>query len=176
MIIDLTPAEIQRSYEVAGQWAHCTLTLGVKGKYGAPEGGEGEIITLQGLRAEIAVAKALNLYWSGNVGVYGAVDVGGCVDVRSISKPHHSLILHKENAVNIPYVLAHVEGIQRVHLLGWCFGLEGMKRQYWADPVGGRPAYFVPQSALKPIPLLFEFLGKKAPASAKPKVSSDEFI
>lgn len=176
MIITLTPEEIRRTYDIAGQWAEITLTLGVKGKYGAPEELEGEMITLQGLRAEAAVARATGLPWDGNPGKYRAIDVGGRVEVRSIRQAHHSLILHPQSThINIPYVLAYLRGSREVHLLGWCFGLEGLKKAYWADPTGNsRGAYFVPQSALKPFESLLDFL--KAP-ERKPALSSvEDFI
>jgi hypothetical protein len=46
------------------------------------------------------------------------------------------------------YVLVTIEkGVTLIH--GWCRGEEAMKEEYWADPAGGRPAYFVAKDKLR---------------------------
>lgn len=130
----------------------------IKAKYGAPEdegAWEPDFFACQG---EMAVAKCLNLFWSGSVGDFGAVDVGGLVQVRTRRKKWHQLILHKEDSDNEPFVLVCAHESPKFMLCGWIFGKDGKLDKFWSDPAGGRPAYFVPQEQLRPISELREIL------------------
>lgn len=148
MIVNLTFAEWQMAHHVAGQRAVYNLKKQAKPRYGAVEGAHGEHISAMGTVAEMAVAKEFNLFWSGAVGNYDAVDVGGLVEVRGVEKKHHCLIMHKEDKDGLPYVLAHVDG-RTVEMLGWILAVDGKKDEWWSDPAKeGRHAYFIPQKAL----------------------------
>jgi len=101
---------------------------------------------VEGCLGEFALAKYLGVYWSGK-GVLRAPDVGD-VDVRTSSKPHYRLILHPDDPDDRKfYLLTGLDGKYIVR--GWIMGIDGKQDQYWEDPAGGRPAYFVPQSALQ---------------------------
>ena len=108
-------------------------------------------VDIRGALGEMAVAKWLGVYWSGRFEFRG-VDVGH-VEVRTAAKPTHSLILHDRDPDARPFIL--VTGTCReFELRGWVYGSEGKRREFWSDPKGGRPAYFVPQSALNPMDTL----------------------
>jgi hypothetical protein len=150
-IIKLTPSEMLLAYQVAAMRAVQNVKFNAQPKYGGPKDVGAEEINVIGCRGEIAVAKALNLYWAGSIGNYGARDVGGLVEVRARRKDHHKLILHDEDADGLPFVLCHVSMSTTVRIIGWCFTEEGKRAEYRQDPVGGRPAYFVPAEALRPL-------------------------
>lgn len=102
-----------------------------------------------GCIGEMAVAKYFNFYWGGwNRADLNGNDVGGKVQVRSRRRAHYELMLHREDKDNDPFVLALVHDLPNVILRGWIFAHAGKRPEYWSDPAGGRPAFFVPQSAL----------------------------
>ena len=94
MIVTLSWAEMQLAYMVAGQRRIMNMKKKLPGKYGAPEREGSEELDLVAARGEMAVAKALNLYWTGTVGDYGAVDVGGLVEVEIRHVKAERPILH----------------------------------------------------------------------------------
>lgn len=103
-------------------------------------------IHIEGCCAEMAVAKALNVYWSGK-GDFRAPDVGA-VDVRQTTHEKGRLILHPSDPDDRRfYLVIGKNGEYRV--AGWIMGRDGKQQKFWADPVGGRPAFFVPQDALE---------------------------
>ena len=78
----------------------------------------------------------------------GEGDVGDW-QVRARSEAWHDLILHPDDDDNARHAL--VVGMPPdMFVVGWCYGRAGKLDGYWADPAGGRPAFFVPQSVLIP--------------------------
>ena len=63
----------------------------------------------------------------------------GPLEVKSISKPHHKLILHSHPLMLVPHVRLLVE-VPRVAFTGWAFGFEVWKDKYW-DTTLPTPAY-----------------------------------
>jgi hypothetical protein len=101
---------------------------------------------VEGALAECALAKFLGVYWKG-VGSPNAPDVGE-VDARVTQKDFHKLILHPWDPNHRPvFLLVGKEG--KYHVRGWMFAGDGKVERYWQDPVGGRPAFFVPQRDLR---------------------------
>jgi hypothetical protein len=100
---------------------------------------------------ELAVAKAFNLFCSGSVGNKEAVDVGDILEVRSSARTNARLILHPKDKDDFPFVLVDVSTAPIIHLRGWIMGRDGKQRKYWTDPAGGRPAYFISESHLRPM-------------------------
>jgi len=104
---------------------------------------------VEGALGELALAKAFGLYWSGK-GIFRGPDVAGW-QVRTRSKHHYDLILHETDPDDLVYwLVTGLNGAYRIH--GHVVGSEGKRSEYWADPAGGRPAYFVPQKALSDEP------------------------
>lgn len=110
---------------------------------------DGWEIHIQGAAGEMAVAKWTRKYWSGNLGDLGADDV--CkLQVRTRSRHDYELILHKSDPDDRAFIL--VTGLApRFVLRGWIWARDGKREEYWKDPAGGRAAFFVPQSALRPM-------------------------
>lgn len=112
--------------------------------YGAGDDSNWQI-HVEGCLGEYALAKFLGVHWAGK-GVLRAPDIGA-VDVRTATKDHYCLLLHEEDSDDRRYWL--VTGINGAYTVqGWILGRDGKKSEYWKDPLGGRPAFFVPQSIL----------------------------
>lgn len=106
-------------------------------------------IHIEGAAGEAAFAKWADRYWSGNLGDLRAHDVGR-VEVRTAARPDSHLLLHPSDPDDARFVL--VTGRAPTYALrGWIWGRDGKQQPFWRDPVGGRPAFFVPQSALRPM-------------------------
>lgn len=163
MKVTLTWSEMQTAYLIAGQRRIMNMKKKLPGKYGAPEHEGSEELDIVSTRGEMAVAKGLNLFWSGSVGDYGAIDVGGRVEVRTRTKHWHSLILHKADKNAAPYVLVDASSTPEFRLVGWLFGKEGKLEKYWSDPSKkNRPAYFIEQRYLRPISELVQYLQNRS--------------
>lgn len=103
-------------------------------------------LNVEGCLGEMALAKYLGVWWPGK-GRFRDCDVSN-VDVRTATKDHYRLILHKEDPDDrVFYLLTGVNGVYTVR--GWILGEDGKNEEWWEDPDTGRPAYFVPQSVLK---------------------------
>lgn len=148
MIITLTESEIALAYTVAGQRQAQNLAAGRRDRYGAGVGGFG--LHVLGCLGEIALAKAFDRYWSGNVGGLKAADVGS-LQIRSTDHPNGKLILHPADRDDDRYFLARVAGAA-VDIVGYIVGRDGKQPAYWVEPSAWRPnirpAYFVPTEAL----------------------------
>jgi hypothetical protein len=99
---------------------------------------------------EMALAKHLDRFWSASIGDVTAADIGTFYQVRATEWASGRLMLHPPDKDHQPYVLARVrENI--VTLVGWVYGREGKRQEYWTNPQANRPerfAYFVPNDAL----------------------------
>ncbi len=102
---------------------------------------------IEGACGEIAVAKALGIYWNGSIGDL-AVDVGP-YQVRTTGLEHGCLMLHKKDEDDKQFILVTGRA-PRMRIVGWIFAGDGKRDEWWKDPTRkGRPAWFVPQAALK---------------------------
>jgi hypothetical protein len=102
-------------------------------------------MNIEGALGEMALAKHLDVY-IGGTGVIRGPDVGEC-DVRTTSGANNRLILHPDDPDDrVFWLLTGANGQYQVR--GNILGAEGKQQKWWKDPVGGRPAYFVPQGEL----------------------------
>jgi hypothetical protein len=69
------------------------------------------------------------------------------MDIKTRSKSHYDLIVQRQSDPDKKFVLVTIDSGETL-LHGWCYGEEAMQDKFWADPAGGRPAFFMPQSAL----------------------------
>ena len=137
---------------------------GTAQNYGKLANGEGAIEQdIYGAVVEFAIAQYFNLNWRSQVGrrYIGKVDVGGCIEARSARRITDSLLLHPPDDDDLPFVLGVVERLPVVELCGWIFARHGKQEEYWRDPIGNRPAFFVPQSVLLSMPELQSHLRRK---------------
>jgi hypothetical protein len=129
---------------------------GLRGRNGgAWQGSKALDIHLLGAAGEVAVASYLNLkgeLFKEAEAKKNSDDLPG-IDVKTRSKACYDLIVQRGSDPQKKFVLVTIAN-QVTLLQGWCYGHEAMKEQYWADPAKGRPAYFVPQNALRSIDTL----------------------
>lgn len=108
---------------------------------------------IEGACGEMAVAKALGKFWSGALGNLKADDVER-FQVRTGLKDNHSLILHNADVGRFILVVGRAP---KFRIPGYIRAGDGKRADFWKDPTGkGRHAFFVPQSALRPISELTE--------------------
>lgn len=108
-------------------------------------------IDVEGLLAEYAAAKALNLPYVPTVGSLDTHegDIAPGVQVRSTKYNTGSLLVHDKDLDDHRYIL--VTGAYGVYdLRGWIFASEGKDKKYWKT-YKTRGAYWVPQDALRPM-------------------------
>ena len=142
--INLTPAQVIIAASAGVLRQAENLKLGREPAHGAGALNNWQI-HIEGALGEYALSKFLNIYWPGK-GQLRAPDVG-LVDVRTATRPDSRLILHPDDPDDRQFwLLTGVNG--RYMVRGWCWGRDGKKQKFWTDPTGGRPAFFVPQSAL----------------------------
>lgn len=97
--------------------------------------------------AEMAVAKILGVYWAGSVNTWQGPDAGN-FQVRHTAHDNGCLIYRKDDPDNDVYIL--VTGSAPLFCVrGWVRGADAQHPDYWHRD--GYPAWFVPQSALRPI-------------------------
>ena len=120
---------------------------------GAWRGDKALEIHLLGAAGGMAVASYLGLkehLYKETEAKRGSADLPDNIDVKTRSKASYDLIVQKGESPDKRFVLVTIQE-QKTLIHGWCYGYEAMQEQYWADPARGRPAYFVPKEALKPI-------------------------
>lgn len=110
---------------------------------------------IEGALGELAVAKALGVFWEPNVGGNDKNDgdVAGW-HVRATARPAGSLIIHNRDPDDALFVLVTGEP-PCLHIRGWLYGHEAKQTHYWRNAASNgaplpRPAYFVPADDLMP--------------------------
>lgn len=113
-------------------------------------------VQIAGAYGERAVYKALGKEWDGLVDTFKAPDVTGTqIQVRTATKPFGDLVVRDRDNGEQPFVLVVPEKFPTFRIVGWCYGKEARKREYWKAPNPDLPpAHFVPQRDLRPIDTL----------------------
>jgi hypothetical protein len=129
---------------------------GLKGRNGGTATGAMALtIHLLGAAGEMAVASHLGLkefLYKEAEAKRGSCDLPG-IDVKTRSRHSYDLIVQKNESPEKKFVLVTIQDKKTV-IHGWIRGKDAMKKEYWSDPAGGRPAYFVPKTALMPMSAL----------------------
>jgi hypothetical protein len=148
MLVQLTHSEMMHAAVVGIMRNIQNLRDNRRPRYGAGVENDWQI-HVEGALGEYALAKQLGIFFSG-AHTFGSTDVGQW-QVRTSTRSDGSLILHPTDADDDRFVL--VTGINGSYAIrGWIYGHEGKRDEWWRDPTGkGRPAFFVPQSALHPM-------------------------
>ena len=155
--IQLTPAEIFQG-AVAGVMRQTqNIQRQNHGAHGVSDQNDWQL-HIEGCLSEFAVAKYLNVFWSGKLGIYTPGDVGS-IEVRSSQKYENSLIVRKGDLDQAKFVfLTGVNGSYLIH--GWITGSEAKQDRYLRSPNNREPAYFVPKNKLQKIETLGEDYGR----------------
>ncbi len=147
MDVTLSWAELRMAAEVGMARRLRALAKGRAEPYGTPSTGLWEI-DIQASAAEMAVAKALGMYWSDTGGPGYEGDVGR-YEVRWTARPDGCLILHDDGRGGSAFIL--VVGTAPVFRIpGWIRGRDGQDGEFWQERTG-RPCWMVPQDVLHPI-------------------------
>ena len=107
-------------------------------------------VDFEGACGELAVAKALGMYWGGTVNTFqSGGDLGNGIEVRTTR--FHCLIIRPKDKDDVPYVLVKGQA-PHYEIAGWMLGRDGKQEKYLKtfDPEKP-PAYFVPRKDLRPI-------------------------
>lgn len=103
-----------------------------------------------GACGERAYCKAQGNYWDGSVNTFHVEpDAARGVEIRTTTREDGSLIVRDNDADDRWFVL--VTGTPPVMTVRDCIlGVSAKRDEYLRDPHAHRPAWFVPQSALRP--------------------------
>jgi len=97
--------------------------------------------------AELAAAKALNLYWDGSVNTFKAPDLPGNIQVRHTEHLNGRLIVREGDSDDHIFLLV-VGKVPSMHVIGWLLGAKAKQDRFLMDPNGRGRAWFVPQGCL----------------------------
>lgn len=127
---------------------------GLKGRNGGPANGDRALFFHKlGAAGELAVADYLHLrefLYQETEAKRGSCDLPPNIEVKTRSRHDYDLICQLDEKPGKILVLVTIQN--KITLLhGWIRSEDAMKEQWRKDPAGGRPAYFVPQSALTPL-------------------------
>jgi hypothetical protein len=113
---------------------------------------------IDGFQSEEAVASWFGIYPNMRIGKTRKEngetfpDVGP-FDVRSTRHLDGRLILHDDDPDSRPFILVTGTAPYDLHMRGWIRARDGKLKKYESDPVGGRPAFWVPPVDLHPMRL-----------------------
>lgn len=149
-----TDEERQAAMEEGARRQRVNEEKGLRGRNNGPRFGKKALeVHLLGAAGEMAVASFLGLkheLFKETEAKRGSCDLPGNIDVKTRSKSRYDLIVQKNEDPRKKFVLVTIEK-QQTLIHGWCHGSDAMIPEFWSDPAGGRPAYFVPQQHLKPM-------------------------
>jgi hypothetical protein len=103
---------------------------------------------IEGALAELAAAKALNVYWSAPVNTFKTGGDLGQYEVRLGFEDDYRLIIRNDDADEKIYILV-VGRAPTFRVAGWMLGRDARKPQWLRSPGGRPPAWFVPRSKLR---------------------------
>lgn len=110
--------------------------------------GSGWNLHIEGACGEIALAKALNIYWSASINTFKNGGDVGSLQVRTRSRDDYDLIIRPNDNRQSKFIL--VTGVApHFTIHGWITGIDARRDEWWHEH-GGRPgAWFVPTKELK---------------------------
>lgn len=147
--IKLTPNEMMMAATI-GVCRHIGALKAGRADAHGMDPGNGWKHHIEGACGEIAVAKALKLFWPGTVNTFKDGGDVGKLQIKTRSKSHYDLIIREDDSDDAYFVLATGE-CPNYEVIGYIRARDG-KRPEWIQTYGDRPAaWFVPQSALIPI-------------------------
>jgi hypothetical protein len=150
--IRLDQAEISH-----GAWVGMRRQIGNMGRpdtYGLRS--PGWVENIEGSLGELAAAKYFNRYWNALVIDFKSLpgDIGR-EQIRTRTRRPFDLLLHKQDSDIAPYIVVGLLGQgkrDRVYrMVGWMYGKDGKRAEWWRELQPGRPCYVVPAEELRPI-------------------------
>ena len=148
-VVTLTESELEMGFAIGKMRRIESLKKGLQNAHGFDARPSMIDIDVYGALAEIAYCKYRNTYWSGPVNNYKDPDAGDSVQVRHSQLNNASLILRENDREDYYYVLVTGE-MPTFKICGWIQGADGKRDNFLRAPNNRPPAWFVPQSSLKP--------------------------
>ena len=149
MDVKLTGSELYLAAQVGVARQMEAMRKGLPDKHGF-DGIEGWTVHIEGAAGEVAVAKALGVYWNGSLNTFKSQADVQRLEVRTRSKSYYELLIRPDDDSKAVFVLVTGRAPD-FEVRGWIQGSEA-KKDEWLQTYGGRPpAYFVPHDALHPI-------------------------
>ncbi len=146
--VTLKWADVERAAKVGIARHIEALHRGLPDKHGYD--GDGWSIHIEGAIGELAIATALGRPWDATINTFKSQPDVGRAEVRTRSKSYYELIVRPDDRDDSPYILVTGKA-PHYQVVGWCWGHEAKKPEYWRTH-GDRPgAYFVPHAALRPL-------------------------
>ena len=159
--VNLSPQHLALAEAEAQRRQGGNESAGLRGRNRAPATGNRALdMHRLGATGEVAAAVHFGLesyLFSEQTARRGSADLPGDIEVKTRSRHKYDLIVQKDESPDKRIVLVTIES-NKVILQGWCVAGDVMDEKYWADPAGGRPAYFVPKEGLRDIYELMELL------------------
>jgi hypothetical protein len=154
MLVELTEEQFQHAIKIGERRQEEALQKRLPDKYGF-DGVAGLAIHIEGAAGELAVAETLRIPWGATVNTFKQVaDLADNVEIRTRSKSSYDLIVRPDDKDQSIFILVLRTAPKKFNVVGWIQAAEA-KQEKWLQTYGHRPsAYFVPQSALKPIETL----------------------
>ncbi len=147
MKVTLTWHEVALASQVGMRRHAEALSKGLPDAYGRTSD-DGWSVHIEGACGELAVAKAMNVFWSPTVNTFKAGGDVGAWQVRTRSRADYELLVRDSDKDSAPYILVRGKA-PNFEVAGWILGADA-KQPQWKQTHGGRaPAYFVPDGALK---------------------------
>jgi len=152
--VSLSTYEMMIAAEVGKMRMVSSIKSGYENQHGMPS--RNWDADIEGAAGEMAVAKALGLYWDCSVNSFKKPDLPFRIQVRTTHQK--SLIVRPSDTDDDRFVL--VRGYSpRFEIVGWILGREAKKQEWMAAPNGRPAAHFVPSEALRsPGTLLLEVI------------------
>lgn len=149
MVITLDPSEALMAAYVGCQRRIASLRRGCQDRHGynGQNAWETDII---GALAEVAVAKALDLHWSGSVNAWKRADLGRSYQVRVTTHSNGQLIVREGDPEEDIYILVVQVGPLRFKIAGQMGGRQARRAEWLKRLDPDRPrCWAVPQAALE---------------------------
>lgn len=148
MEIELEWYEYAMASEIGRLMQLSSIRQGLPDNYGFSGSGWNEHI--EGACGELAVAKALNIYWAGGIDTFSKPDIGANLQVRTRSKDNYDLIVRPKDSDEDIFILVTGK-CPKYRIRGFVKGADA-KQPQWLQDYGGRPpAYFIPPNHLRPL-------------------------
>lgn len=150
--VNLSDDHLQIAEQEAVRRQTVNESRGLAGRNRGPATGDRALAMHRiGAMGEVAVAVHLGLeaeLFREQLAVSGSADLPHDIDVKTRSRHSYDLIIMRSERPDKRLVLVTIQG-GSVRIHGWCVAGECMRPEFWSDPAGGRPAYFVPKSKLR---------------------------
>ena len=148
VVITLTAMEIMLA-AICGARRHMESLLSRRADAHGADAENGWTLHIEGAAGEMAFARARGVYWLPTINGFKAPDVGR-FQVRTRSRHEYDLLVRQDDSDDDMFALVTGK-IPTFRVVGVILGRDA-KRPEWIQTYGGRePAYFVPQSALRPV-------------------------